>query len=257
MSAFLFFSQDKRRAIKDANPDMRNTEISRVLGEMWKKATAEERAPHIEREAAEREKYKVAIAKWREDEAVRRRESAIALKEKVMESASMEDKVQSSHKITAQRASPLPIQGGTSPLPIHHQSRPASPGPVPSYYNHGSYGYPAPNYAAPPPPPQYHSYAPYQQQQSPQSQAAYYHNYPPVPPPEYQQRHYQDYAAVPHSGSLDEPRPRDYEHAMPATHYGSYYPPNVPYSNEPLPQSLPQSNSNVDAVYSNEYPPPL
>ena len=59
MSAFLFFSQDKRRIIKDANPGMRNTEISRVLGGMWKKASAEERAPHIEREATQREKYKI------------------------------------------------------------------------------------------------------------------------------------------------------------------------------------------------------
>jgi high mobility group protein B1 len=39
MSAFLFYSQDKRRSIKQANPGMRNTEISRVLGDMWKKAT--------------------------------------------------------------------------------------------------------------------------------------------------------------------------------------------------------------------------
>ena len=252
MSAFLFFSQDKRRVIKDANPDMRNTEISRVLGQMWKKATAEERAPHIEREAAEREKYKVAIAKWREDEAVRNREATSVHKEKLMPSTSMEDKGQSLHKISVQRASPLPIQG-TSPLPIHHQSRPPSPGPVPSYYHHGSYGYPAPNYAAPPPP-QYHPYAPYQQQQSPQSQA-YYRNYPPVPPPEYQQRHYQDYSTAPHTGSLDEQR--HYEQAMPAAHYRPYYSPNVPYSNEPLPQSFPPSDSNVEEEYSNEYPPPL
>ena len=62
MSAFLFFSQDKRRIIKGENPGMRNTEISRILGEMWKDASDEEKAPHIEREARERAKYKEDIA---------------------------------------------------------------------------------------------------------------------------------------------------------------------------------------------------
>jgi len=67
MSAFLYFSQEKRRIIKDKNPGMRNTEVSRVLGEMWRNAPEEERNPHIEREARERKKYKVAIAQWREE----------------------------------------------------------------------------------------------------------------------------------------------------------------------------------------------
>jgi len=67
MSAFLYFSQERRRIIKQKNPKMRNTDISRVLGEMWRNATEEERGPHIAHEAKEREKYKVAIAKWREE----------------------------------------------------------------------------------------------------------------------------------------------------------------------------------------------
>jgi len=65
MSAFLFFSQDKRSKIKDANPGMRNTDVSRVLGNMWKDASSEERLQHIEREAEERKKYKVAISRWK------------------------------------------------------------------------------------------------------------------------------------------------------------------------------------------------
>lgn len=67
MSAFLYFSQGKRRQIKDANPSMKNTEVSRLLGEMWRNAPEEERRPHIEKEKEEREKYKVAIADWRKD----------------------------------------------------------------------------------------------------------------------------------------------------------------------------------------------
>lgn len=65
MSAFLYFSQDKRRQIKDENPTIRNTEVSRILGELWRKATEEEKSPHVEREKSEREKYKVAISEWR------------------------------------------------------------------------------------------------------------------------------------------------------------------------------------------------
>jgi hypothetical protein len=67
MSAFLYFSQEKRRQIKSENPTLRNTEVSRKLGEMWREASAEERAPHIAKEKVEREKYKVRIADWRED----------------------------------------------------------------------------------------------------------------------------------------------------------------------------------------------
>mmetsp|Transcript_7210 Transcript_7210/g.10329 ORF Transcript_7210/g.10329 Transcript_7210/m.10329 type:complete len:421 (-) Transcript_7210:305-1567(-) len=72
MSAFLFFSQDKRRKIKEENGGIRNTEVSRVLGEMWKNASDEERKPHIEREARERAKYKTEMATWRKNEEERK-----------------------------------------------------------------------------------------------------------------------------------------------------------------------------------------
>jgi HMG (high mobility group) box len=67
MSAFLYFSQDKRRHIKAENPSMRNTEVSRKLGDLWRNASEEERAPHIEKEKGEREKYKSLIAEWRKE----------------------------------------------------------------------------------------------------------------------------------------------------------------------------------------------
>jgi hypothetical protein len=66
MSAFLYFSQGKRAEIKSLRPDIKNTEVSRVLGEMWRNLSDVERAPHIERERQEREIYKVAITEWRE-----------------------------------------------------------------------------------------------------------------------------------------------------------------------------------------------
>lgn len=65
MSAFLFYSMGKRQQIKKENPEMKNTEVSRVLGEMWRNLTDEERRPFVDKEKSEREKYKVDIAEWR------------------------------------------------------------------------------------------------------------------------------------------------------------------------------------------------
>lgn len=67
MSAFLYFSQDKRRKIKDENPTLKNTEVSRILGDLWRNASEEEKKPHVDREKIERDKYKVSIADWREE----------------------------------------------------------------------------------------------------------------------------------------------------------------------------------------------
>jgi HMG (high mobility group) box len=67
MSAFLYYSQGKRSEIKSENPDMKNTEVSRILGDLWRNLSAEERAPFVDREKTERDKYKVAIAAWRQE----------------------------------------------------------------------------------------------------------------------------------------------------------------------------------------------
>lgn len=46
---------------------MKNTEVSRILGEMWRNSSEEERQPFVDKEKSEREKYKVAMAKWKEE----------------------------------------------------------------------------------------------------------------------------------------------------------------------------------------------
>jgi hypothetical protein len=67
--AFLYFSQDRRGAIKAENPAILNTGVSRILGEMWRSATEEERKPYRDHEAGVREKYKTSIGQWREEQA--------------------------------------------------------------------------------------------------------------------------------------------------------------------------------------------
>jgi hypothetical protein len=56
-----------RGKLKEANPTLKNTEVSRLLGELWRKASDADKKPHIEKEKHEREKYKIAIAQWREE----------------------------------------------------------------------------------------------------------------------------------------------------------------------------------------------
>lgn len=83
MSAFLFYSQGKRKELKGVNPGLKNTEISRLLGELWKSATDEERLPFVERERKERDVYNKDIAEWRkqkgeEEMAVRQHRQRVA-----------------------------------------------------------------------------------------------------------------------------------------------------------------------------------
>lgn len=75
MSAFLKYSQKRRSVVKEENPDMSNTDVSRLLGEMWRTASAAEKAPYVEQELVEREKYKAVIKKFREEQTKRDAES--------------------------------------------------------------------------------------------------------------------------------------------------------------------------------------
>lgn len=245
MSAFLFFSQDKRRAIKDANPGMRNTEISRVLGGMWKRAAPEERSPHIEREASERQKYKIAIAKWREEEATRTDIAAAEQKAKWAEKAS--DEVDRS-VVTYRAPSPLSVRA--SPMPVQ-PLRPLSPC---NYYPQGSYGdyYPTQNYSVPPS----NHYNPYNYQTqaaSGQSQN-YYRNYQPVAQPEYlTARQYQDYPLA-RNDSMEDSRHRNRSISPVPTQLGSYNngPPGPIYS---MSQHNPTGRNDPTIGYPDDYHP--
>jgi hypothetical protein len=73
--AFLFFSQDRRGAIKAKNPGIGNPEISRILGETWRKTAEEEKQPYRDHEAIARGKYKTRIYQWREEQAKKEEEA--------------------------------------------------------------------------------------------------------------------------------------------------------------------------------------
>lgn len=74
MSAFLSFSQQKRHEVRAQHPDIKNTDISGILANLWKTCSEEEKAPHIDRELRDREKYHIEMEKWKEEMGLRKSE---------------------------------------------------------------------------------------------------------------------------------------------------------------------------------------
>jgi high mobility group protein B1 len=64
MSAYLSFSNDKRAMVKAQYPSADSTEISRILAQMWKEASEDERKEHIDKEHVLREEHKADMAEW-------------------------------------------------------------------------------------------------------------------------------------------------------------------------------------------------
>lgn len=94
MSAFLSFSQQMRPQVRAKYPELKNTDISGVLAQLWKQGTEEEKAPHIDRELREREKYHEDMTKWKEEAIHQAEVDAIA-------AAEMADKMKRQNSISA------------------------------------------------------------------------------------------------------------------------------------------------------------
>ena len=143
MSAFLYFSQGKRTLLKKEHPEMKNTEVSRLLGEMWRNAHESEKRPHIEKEKAEREKYKVAIAEWRKDSEAREKAQKLAVTEWTAEQQHQRQAAEQgnvglppSHNNPALAAN-YPRDHGS--YPPHHQPPPAQYMYQPPPYPYGTF----------------------------------------------------------------------------------------------------------------------
>ena len=69
--AFLFFSQEMRPRIKSQNPEMKNIDISKQLGEAWRTASTSEKEPYVEKEKEDRARYKREMLVWNSNKAER------------------------------------------------------------------------------------------------------------------------------------------------------------------------------------------
>lgn len=239
MSAFLFFSQDKRRIIKGENPGMRNTEISRILGEMWKNASHEEKSPHIEREAKERAKYKINIAKWRKEDSIQKEEA----KKEQVEQAKLATQSQLNYQLppsttalgtddsqsySSQRSSQIQTPSQGLPTQEYYQGNFG----YSDYHLHASQGYGQPNQ--------------YYDNSLQQEQGAYYNNpYHRSPDDVYSSDPSSKYSVSSRQsgGASQYTRHADIQHAS-VHHDGGYFPPQ---------QMQDYFHSNAVTSYQGEY----
>jgi hypothetical protein len=63
-SGYLFFAEKKRPEIKEENPDLKMTEISKVIGERWKEASPESKAKYAKKAEKDKERYKQEMEEY-------------------------------------------------------------------------------------------------------------------------------------------------------------------------------------------------
>ena len=71
--------------LKEENPNLKNTEISRLLGDLWRNTSEEEKRPYVEKEKEEREQYKIARAEWKKEFAAKKESERKAQQEQFMD----------------------------------------------------------------------------------------------------------------------------------------------------------------------------
>lgn len=57
-SGFMFFSQERRKTLKEEQPTVSLTDASKIIGAEWKKLTEEDKRPYEEQASKDRERYK-------------------------------------------------------------------------------------------------------------------------------------------------------------------------------------------------------
>lgn len=64
MSGFLFFSQIRRPQLKSEYPELKNTDISKLLGQQWKEMDEETKSPYVTKENSDRNRYREEMKAW-------------------------------------------------------------------------------------------------------------------------------------------------------------------------------------------------
>ncbi|EDO44399.1 predicted protein, partial [Nematostella vectensis] len=65
LNSFMVWAKEKRRAMNRENPKMRNAEISKILGDEWRKMPESEKLPYTEEALRLRRQHKVDHPNYR------------------------------------------------------------------------------------------------------------------------------------------------------------------------------------------------
>tara|TARA_Y100000389_G_C17469730_1_gene529209 strand:- start:3882 stop:4283 length:402 start_codon:yes stop_codon:yes gene_type:complete len=65
MSSYMLFCNDKREKVMEKNPALKLGDISKELGKLWGKLSANDRKPYIVKSEEEKELYDEAIVDWK------------------------------------------------------------------------------------------------------------------------------------------------------------------------------------------------
>lgn len=64
LSGFMFFSQERRKTLKDEKPELKITEASVIIGGEWKKLTDTEKEPYQKLAREDKERYEAEKEKF-------------------------------------------------------------------------------------------------------------------------------------------------------------------------------------------------
>jgi len=78
LSGFMFFSKEQRPILKGENPDIKFSEMGKLLGDKWKNLTDDEKNKYNDMNKVDKERYADEFEKWKDEHP----EEAAALKTK-------------------------------------------------------------------------------------------------------------------------------------------------------------------------------
>jgi hypothetical protein len=63
-SSYIIFCNEKRPSVKEANPDLGNTELASKMGEMWKAMTESEKAPYVAKAQLAKQEFQSQVSQY-------------------------------------------------------------------------------------------------------------------------------------------------------------------------------------------------
>ena len=65
MSAYLYYCEDYRQMVRNENPDKTIAEVAKILGEMWRALSDDDKAPYQEKATRDRDRYMKVMDAYR------------------------------------------------------------------------------------------------------------------------------------------------------------------------------------------------